>query len=162
MLYALLVILLVLMSVFLIGVVLIQSGRGDGLSGAFGMGEGQAVFGDRAGDVLTKATSWAAILFMLLCLAVTWQSKRSEESLLSGRGSTPRSGSRAPLMTMEEMEEMERDAEAEAQDVDTDEEALPADADAAMQEPEMAVEQPATAEKPMTEAGEPETPASDQ
>ena len=57
--YALLVILLVVVCVCLIGVVLIQSGKGDGLSGAFGMGEGQAVFGNRAGDVLTKATTEA-------------------------------------------------------------------------------------------------------
>jgi preprotein translocase subunit SecG len=128
MLYALLVILLVLMSVFLIGVVLIQSGRGDGLSGAFGMGEGQAVFGDRAGDVLTKATSWAAILFMILCLAVTWQSKRSEESLLSGRGSPARAARSAPLMTMEEMEEMERNAKDEAQEVKAEEEITAEDA----------------------------------
>jgi len=38
------------------------------------MGEGQAVFGSRAGDVLTKATEIFAIAFMILCLLVTWQS----------------------------------------------------------------------------------------
>jgi preprotein translocase subunit SecG len=124
MIYALLVIVLATTSVFLIGVVLIQSGRGDGLSGAFGMGEGQAVFGDRAGDVLTKATTWSAVLFMLLCLAVTWQSKRSEESLLSGRGATQRGGgsSRTAMMTMEEMEELEQETKDEAEEMEAVEE----------------------------------------
>ncbi len=104
--YALLVILLVVVCVCLIGVVLIQSGKGDGLSGAFGMGEGQAVFGNRAGDVLTKATSWFAIAFMALCLAVTWQSKRAGDSILTGMSSAVRrtTGARAPLMTMADME----------------------------------------------------------
>jgi len=107
--YALLVIVLVVVSICLIGVVLIQSGKGDGLSGAFGMGEGQAVFGNRAGDVLTKATSWFAIAFMALCLAVTWQSKRAGDSILRGMGGSVRraSGPRAPLMTMAEMEKQE-------------------------------------------------------
>lgn len=107
--YALLVLVLVVVSVCLIGVVLIQSGKGDGLSGAFGMGEGQAVFGNRAGDVLTKATSWFAIAFMALCLAVTWQSKRAGDSMLTGMGGGPRQtgGSRAPLMTMAELERRE-------------------------------------------------------
>ncbi|MCX7848297.1 MAG: preprotein translocase subunit SecG [bacterium] len=104
--YALLIIILVLVSICLIGVVLIQSGRGDGLSGAFGMGEGQAVFGNRAGDVLTKATSWFAIAFMVLCLLVTWQSKRAGDSILRGlSGGVRRAvGGRAPLMTLAEQE----------------------------------------------------------
>lgn len=84
--YLFTIILMVLASLGLIGVVLIQSGKGDGLSGAFGMGEGQAVFGSRAGDVLTKATTWFAIAFMLLCLAVTYLSKHAGDSTIAGRG----------------------------------------------------------------------------
>jgi len=105
--YILLISLLVITSLGLVAVVLIQSGRGAGLSGALGMGEGQAVFGSRASDVLTKATEIFAIAFMVLCLAVTWQSKHSQDSIMAGvKYSASHSSSRAPLMTMEEAEKM--------------------------------------------------------
>ncbi len=105
--YILLIILLVITSLGLVAIVLIQSGRGAGLSGALGMGEGQAVFGSRASDVLTKATEYFAIAFMLLCLAVTWQSKHSQDSIMAGmKSSSSRSARHAPLPTMEENEKM--------------------------------------------------------
>ena len=97
--YLFLVILLVLASVALIGVVLIQSGKGDGLSGAFGMGEGQAVFGSRAGDVLTKATTWFAVAFMFLSLAVTYVSKHASDSMLPGSRSVYTRSSRSEKPT---------------------------------------------------------------
>ncbi len=114
--YILMVMLLVVVCIGLIGVVLLQSGRGDGLSGAFGMGEGQAVFGSRAGDVLTKATSWFAIGFMVLCIAVAWQSKHAGDSVLTGRrGSAgPSRGRVAPLMSLEETEQREKANAAQA------------------------------------------------
>jgi preprotein translocase subunit SecG len=114
--YILMVLLLVIVCVGLIGVVLLQSGRGDGLSGAFGMGEGQAVFGNRAGDVLTKATSWFAIAFMVLCIAVAWYSKHAGDSVLTGRrGSVgPARGAAAPLVSLADMEEREAAAAAAA------------------------------------------------
>lgn len=114
--YILMVFLLVLVCLALIGVVLLQSGRGDGLSGAFGMGEGQAVFGNRAGDVLTKATSWFAIGFMVLCIAVTWYSKHAGDSVLTSRrgSAAPARGRAAPLMSVAEMEKHEARAAAEA------------------------------------------------
>ncbi len=105
MLYYFFLLLLVLTSICLITVVLIQSGRGAGLSGAFGMGEGQAVFGSRAGDVLTKATKVFAIAFMVLCIAVTYQSKHAQDSIMSGsKSAVTSSHSSQPLPTMEELE----------------------------------------------------------
>jgi len=105
MLYYFFLLLLFLTSLCLIIVVLIQSGRGAGLSGAFGMGEGQAVFGSRAGDVLTKATQYFAIAFMLLCILVTYQSKHSRDSIMSGsKSAVTSSRSAQPLPTMEELE----------------------------------------------------------
>jgi len=97
--YILLIILLGITSLCLVIVVLIQSGRGAGLSGALGMGEGQAV--------LTKATEIFAIAFMVLCLAVTWQSKHSQDSIMAGiKSSSSRSSSSANLPTMEESEKL--------------------------------------------------------
>jgi len=105
MLYYFFLVLLVLTCLCLIAVVLIQSGRGAGLSGAFGMGEGQAVFGSRAGDVLTKATEVFAIAFMILCVLVTYQSKHSRDSIMSGSKSAVTSSRTAKILpTMEELE----------------------------------------------------------
>lgn len=58
--------------VLLVIAVLLQSGKDAGLSGAFGLGGGgQTIFGARAGDVLTKATTVLAVVFVLTCLVFT-------------------------------------------------------------------------------------------
>jgi len=63
----------ILVSVTLIVVVLLQTGKGAGLSGVFGGGgaASESFFGGRgAGDFLAKATTAAAIVFMITCLAL--------------------------------------------------------------------------------------------
>jgi preprotein translocase subunit SecG len=67
MILALVTIVHVLVCLFLIGVVLLQSGASADLAAAFGGGLGsQTAFGPRAGaNILTKLTTWCAILFML-------------------------------------------------------------------------------------------------
>jgi preprotein translocase subunit SecG len=56
----------------LILVVLLQSGKDAGLSGAFGLGGGgQSLFGARAGDVLSKVTVVIAVTFICTCLVFT-------------------------------------------------------------------------------------------
>ena len=58
--------------ILLIVAVLLQSGKDAGLSGAFGLGGGgQTIFGARAGDVLTRATTVLAVTFVITCLAFT-------------------------------------------------------------------------------------------
>src|SRR2546423_10740585 len=52
----------------LILLVLIQKGRGGGLSSAFGGGGGNTAFGSKTGDVLTWATS--IVFGIFICLAV--------------------------------------------------------------------------------------------
>ena len=57
--------------VFLIIVVLLQSGQAADLAGAFGGMGSQTVFGPRgSATVLSKATTWAAIIFMLTSLVL--------------------------------------------------------------------------------------------
>ena len=61
--------LLFLTALFLIMLILIQRGRGGGLSGAFGgMGGGQSAFGTKAGDTFTKITIVAATAWIVLCM----------------------------------------------------------------------------------------------
>ena len=56
---------------FLIGVVLIQQGRSADLAGAFGGQGSQTAFGPRAAaNVLTRLTTWSAVVFMCTSLAL--------------------------------------------------------------------------------------------
>jgi len=59
---------LFLVSLFLILLVLVQRGKGGGLTGALGGMGGQSAFGTKAGDVFTKFTVGSAIVWILLCL----------------------------------------------------------------------------------------------
>jgi preprotein translocase subunit SecG len=60
--------LFVIISLFLILLILIQKGRGGGLSGAFGGAGGNTAFGSKTGDVLTWATSIVFGVFLLLAI----------------------------------------------------------------------------------------------
>jgi preprotein translocase subunit SecG len=61
--------LVLITSIFLILLVLIQRGKGGGLSGAFGGVGGSSAFGSRAGDLFTKITIVAAAIWILLAMA---------------------------------------------------------------------------------------------
>lgn len=52
-------------SFLLIGIILIQRGKGGGLGVSMGGGMGEAVFGARMGNVLTRATVVLAAIFLL-------------------------------------------------------------------------------------------------
>jgi preprotein translocase subunit SecG len=67
----------VLVCLFLIGVVLLQSGKAADLAGAFGGQGSQTVFGPRgAATVLTKWTTISAGLFMLTSLVLSLYATR--------------------------------------------------------------------------------------
>ena len=59
-------------SLFLILLVMLQRGRGGGLSGAFGGAGGQSAFGTKTGDVFTKITIVTAGIWIALCIALIW------------------------------------------------------------------------------------------
>ena len=76
-----LTILHVLVCIFLIGVVLLQRGKGAEIGAVFGGGGSSTVFGSRgAGNFLSKLTTAAAIVFMItsLSLAYLWTLASSE------------------------------------------------------------------------------------
>jgi preprotein translocase subunit SecG len=71
----------VIVCFFLIGVVLLQQGRSADLAGAFGGQGSQTAFGPRAAaNVLTKLTTWGAVIFMLTSIALTVLFVRSSGS----------------------------------------------------------------------------------
>jgi len=72
-------VLLILVSLFLVLVVLMQKAKSDGGVAAMGGGAAESAFGAETGNVLSKATINAAILFFVLSfglyLAHIYQSK---------------------------------------------------------------------------------------
>jgi preprotein translocase subunit SecG len=64
----------------LIVVVLLQSGKAADLAGAFGGAGSQTAFGPRgAANVLSKATTWCAVMFMLCAFAMVLRTDRAVE-----------------------------------------------------------------------------------
>ncbi len=70
-------------SLFLILLILIQRGRGGGLSGAFGGAGGQSAFGAKAGDTFTKITVVASSFWIILCIAGAMMLRTDEQGLMS-------------------------------------------------------------------------------
>lgn len=83
MLYTMLIAVHVLAAVFLIGVVLLQTGKGADIGAVFGGGSSETVFGSSgAGTFLTRLTTGIAILFMLTSLSMTYGiARRTSQSL---------------------------------------------------------------------------------
>jgi preprotein translocase subunit SecG len=89
----------VIVCLFLIGVVLIQQGRSADLAGAFGGQGSQTAFGPRAAaNVLTRLTTWSAIIFMLTSLGLTILYVRGNQShsVLEGTKPAPASAPAKP------------------------------------------------------------------
>ncbi|WP_286177760.1 preprotein translocase subunit SecG [Stieleria mannarensis] len=59
--------LMFMLSVFLILLILVQRGKGGGLTGALGGPGGQSAFGSKAGDTFTLITAVSAIIWGLVC-----------------------------------------------------------------------------------------------
>ncbi len=79
----------VLVCAFLIAVVLLQSGKSADIAAAFGGMGSQTAFGTRtAATVLTKATTWAAIVFMLTSITLSVFASRASLRSRSVLGST--------------------------------------------------------------------------
>ena len=89
--YYALVALYVLVCLVLSLVILLQQGRGGDIASAFGGSSSQAAFGARSGaTLLTKATSIAAVLFMLFALTlVGHRAARRTSSVVSGTSAPP-------------------------------------------------------------------------
>jgi len=91
--YILITIIHIIVCLFLIAVVLLQSGKSADIAAAFGGMGSQTAFGPRsAANAMTKLTTYAAVIFMLssfwLAIIATRRSGGSS-SVLSGTKSAP-------------------------------------------------------------------------
>jgi preprotein translocase subunit SecG len=90
----------ILVCFFIIIVVLLQSGKSGDISAAFGGQGSQTAFGPRgAASVLSKATTWSAVAFMLTSITLSvYASRRSgPTSVLQGVKSQPVKTQPAPV-----------------------------------------------------------------
>jgi preprotein translocase subunit SecG len=98
--HVLIVILHVLTCVMLIAVVLLQHGKGAEIGVQFGGGSSQTVFGARgAGNFLTKATTGAAVIFMITSLTLSRMSGGSADRVLDAP--PPEPAKQAPALPQE-------------------------------------------------------------
>jgi preprotein translocase subunit SecG len=78
----------VVVCLFLIGVVLLQSGKSADIAAAFGGQGSQTAFGPRsAANALTRATTWAAVIFMITSFTLAIMASRragASSSVLGG------------------------------------------------------------------------------
>ena len=81
--YAFIIVIHAIACFILIAVILLQAGRGGGLSELFSGGGGsQTIFGVRTPKFLTRATTIAAVVFLLTCISLTIISSHKGKSLL--------------------------------------------------------------------------------
>lgn len=80
--YAILIGVHVIVSVFLIAVILLQAGRGGGLADSFGGSQMQNLFGTKSTTVLTRMTTACAVVFILSCLSLALFSSHRSRSLV--------------------------------------------------------------------------------
>jgi preprotein translocase subunit SecG len=71
MLYQILIVVYLIVALCLIGLVLIQQGKGADMGASFGAGSSATIFGSSgSGNFLTKATTWLAIAFFVISLVL--------------------------------------------------------------------------------------------
>jgi preprotein translocase subunit SecG len=90
----------IIVCAFIIIVVLLQSGKAGDIAAAFGGMGSQTAFGPRgAASLLEKATTWAAILFMVTSITLSIYTSRrghSSGSVLEGLKPAPTQNAPAP------------------------------------------------------------------
>ena len=82
------IVLLVLCCLLLIGLILLQKSKSEGLGLAFGAGAGESLFGARAGNVLSKATVILGVIFMASALILGMLFAQQDKSLMDDVGRT--------------------------------------------------------------------------
>ena len=87
----------IFVNLLLIGIILIQKSKSEGLGLAFGAGMGETLFGSRAGNVLTRGTIVLTVVFMVNTLVIgILYAGREEKSLIQRQSGPPAPAPTAP------------------------------------------------------------------
>lgn len=89
MLYGLVIAVHILVSLVLIFVILLQAGRGGGLSETFGGSSTQTLFGTKTSIFLTRATAVSAVAYIMTCLILGVMTSHRGRSLVAKGGVVP-------------------------------------------------------------------------
>ena len=166
-------ILLFLTSAFMMLLILVQRGKGGGLTGALGGMGGQSAFGSKAGDVFTKITVITAMIWIMLCMITiaaynppprdSLNAQRKDSSGSFSSTDEESEDSAAGGIGGDSMGAMDSDSEAdpESENGDIDEELENLIEDEVEAPAEIEVEMTEDAEAPALEDQSAETPADD-
>ncbi len=80
--YAFLIVIHVFVCLVLISVILLQAGRGGGISDMFGANQTQSVFGTQTNAFMTRATEVCAVVFIITSLSLGILSTQRGKSLI--------------------------------------------------------------------------------
>src|SRR3990167_8179940 len=89
MLYGIVIAIHIIVSLILIAVILLQAGRGGGLSESFGGSSTQTIFGTKPSLFLTRATAVSAVVYILPCLVLGVMTSHRGRSLVARGGIQP-------------------------------------------------------------------------
>ncbi len=102
--YAFLIVIHVIVCLVLIAVILLQAGRGGGLSDAIGGGQPNSIFGTQTNVFMTRATEVCAVVFIVTSLSLGILSAQKGKSLVERdrfaeaiRQAMPAAASTAPV-----------------------------------------------------------------
>lgn len=83
MIYGIVIAIHVIASLVLIAVILLQAGRGGGLSETFGGSSTQSILGTKTSVFLKRATAASAVIYILTCLTLAVLTSHRGRSLVS-------------------------------------------------------------------------------
>jgi len=105
----------------LIAIILLQVGKGHGLSGAsFGSGGAQSIFGTKAGTVLSKATTVVAIVFILTTISLDVYQAQKSRSLFQAQQGVEEFDMEAMKAALEQIKGEAQEREVKARKVQED------------------------------------------
>jgi len=105
MLYGFVIAIHVIASLVLIAVILLQAGRGGGLSETFGGSSTQSILGTKTSVFLKRATAASAVIYIFTCLTLAVLTSHRGRSLVSKSGvqvPVTRGGANAPMPLADE------------------------------------------------------------
>lgn len=86
-------------SLFIVLIILLQRGRGGGLTGALGGAGGASAFGVKAGDIFTRITAVSVLLWIVLCALMCYWYLPAKLNIQSDPGSMSASGGTGAVLS---------------------------------------------------------------